>query len=686
MSALGVLAAGSALKLVIDAASDYRTAIRATEAIDVISQVLLVPEKVTFERLQMTKPLDPKTTPSAQDLAKLDAARKDADATIERSIAAIAGSNYAGARDELAEINKVKDSLQALRREADGVMAKPAEQRDPEVYAAFNTKFRVTTEDLFAQIDRIADNVDLVATGIDNELSGFIELARRAWAIRDGGSRRVSIFLGPMQTGKPLTADQLEKLAAADMRMDMNWEAIEATAKHLGNIPALDTAIAAAHDKYYGDADMVYRGVVAAGRKGTEYPYQDNFAQRHLAGVNAPLAIRDTAFAVARSFVSNKKKSAAISLAGAAVALLLILGVGVTVTLVLTRRIVSPLVALTDVIGRLAQGDREVVVPARDRTDEIGMMAGAIETLRQNALEAAQLAERSAAETQARQARAERIEAATGEFDRASGTVIKSFHDATRTMLDQAGSTSTVAQRVEEQTTAVAAAIAQAAANVETVATAAEELSRSITEIGQRIERSAAISTEAQEMANQATREISSLAEASEQIGAVIDMIQNIASQTNLLALNATIEAARAGESGKGFAVVASEVKTLASQTAKATDEIAAQIARIQGETGSAVERIRRLAETIADTTKLATEVAAAVEEQNVATAEIARNVQQAATGNHLVTSKMSEVSAAMAQSREAATRMVETIGQLSQRAEGLTNEISSFLTEIRAA
>jgi methyl-accepting chemotaxis protein len=98
------------------------------------------------------------------------------------------------------------------------------------------------------------------------------------------------------------------------------------------------------------------------------------------------------------------------------------------------------------------------------------------------------------------------------------------------------------------------------------------------------------------------------------------------------------------------------------------------------------VERVKRLAETIADTTKLATEVAAAVEEQNAATAEIARNVQQAATGNHMVTDKVSEVSAAMAQSREAATRMAETIGQLSQRAESLTGQISSFLTEMRAA
>lgn len=530
MSAIGVLAAGAALKLVIDAAAQYRTATKAAEAIDVISQVLLVPEKLTFERLQMTKPLDPKVTPTDQDMAKLNAARKDLDANIDRSIEAIAASDYAGAGSELAEINKVKSELQLLRREADGVMAKPAAEREPAAYAAFNLKFRNATEDLFARVDRIADDVDLVVTGIDNELSGFIELARRSWALRDGGSRRASIYLGPMQGGKPLSADQLEKLAAADMRMEMNWAAIDTTAKRLGDLLALKAAITAAREKFYGDSDMVYRAVVAAGRQGGDYPYQDSFTQRHLAGINAPLQIRDTAFTVARTIVAAKKNDAALALLAAVTALLLIVGGCATVTLILTRRIVSPLAALTAVIGRLAQGDHVVEIPARNRTDEIGMMAAAIETLRQNALEAARLAELSMAETQARQARAERIEAATGEFDRASGSVIDSFHQATRSMLDQAGDTSRIAQRAEEQTTQVGEAVAQAAANVKTVATAAEELSRSITEIGQRIEKSAAISAEAQEMANQASREIGGLAQASEQIGAVVGMIQNIAS------------------------------------------------------------------------------------------------------------------------------------------------------------
>ena len=197
---------------------------------------------------------------------------------------------------------------------------------------------------------------------------------------------------------------------------------------------------------------------------------------------------------------------------------------------------------------------------------------------------------------------------------------------------------------------------------------------------------SASIASRAESAVGETAARMQDLTNAAEKIGAVTSLIQKIAAQTNLLALNATIEAARAGEAGKGFAIVAGEVKALASQTARATDDIAAQVALVQGATGGVGDMIGRIFQTITDISRVGHDVGEAVEGQKQATADIAVHVREAAGGIDAVAANINDVQGAAGRTGAAAGEMTQSVTRLTDDAERLTQQISTFLSRVRAA
>jgi len=103
---------------------------------------------------------------------------------------------------------------------------------------------------------------------------------------------------------------------------------------------------------------------------------------------------------------------------------------------------------------------------------------------------------------------------------------------------------SATAERTNEQSTIVAAASTQTPVNVQTVATANEQLSSSVQEIGRHVARSTQVTPKAVEVAKHTDATVQRLAAGAQKIGEVVTIIHDIA----------TIEAARAGDAGKGFA------------------------------------------------------------------------------------------------------------------------------------
>jgi methyl-accepting chemotaxis protein len=364
----------------------------------------------------------------------------------------------------------------------------------------------------------------------------------------------------------------------------------------------------------------------------------------------------------------------------------LALVIGVLMAFLIARVIIGPVAAMTEAMERLATGDLRVEVPSRDSSDEIGAMARAVEVFKQNAFERQRLEdEKVQSEKRSIQERYAALARLADTFSGSVGGIIDTV-TATATELEAAASTLTrTAETTHDLAGAVAGASEDASTNVQSVATAAEELFASVNEIGRQVQQSTTIAAQAVKQAEATDARISDLSQAASRIGDVVQLITAIAEQTNLLALNATIEAARAGESGRGFAVVAQEVKTLAAQTQKATGDIGAQITGMQAATQQSVGAIKEISTTISRISEIASIIAAAVEEQSATTQEISRSINRASQSTGQVATKIGEVNRGASETGSASSQVLTSARSLANDGTRLKVEVEKFLATVRA-
>jgi len=307
-------------------------------------------------------------------------------------------------------------------------------------------------------------------------------------------------------------------------------------------------------------------------------------------------------------------------------------------------KIVRPLLKLSDQMRALANRDLKQEIDGVGRADEIGGMARALQTFKDNALalqaaeaqaagerrrnEAIEAQRKAEAEIAARQreealhALAEGLErlaaqdltyrigadlavdykrlkddfnAAMGEIETALAAVIGSTQTIGGATNEIAAATDDLSRRSEQQAAALeqtAAAMAEITRNVKRAASAAANANGIVGTAKSGAELSG-------DIVGSAVEAMSRIEKSSQEINQIIGVIDEIAFQTNLLALNAGVEAARAGEAGKGFAVVASEVRALAQRAAEAAKEIKTLISASSGQVTQGVDLVRRTGESL---------------------------------------------------------------------------------------
>jgi methyl-accepting chemotaxis protein len=357
----------------------------------------------------------------------------------------------------------------------------------------------------------------------------------------------------------------------------------------------------------------------------------------------------------------------------------------VLLSLLVAGYIAGPIAQITAQMNRLGSGDVDIAVDVIGK-DEVADMGRSLIVFRDNLVAQRELEAQAARQQMAQLERAQRVASITDEFQSGVAEVLDTTSKSVSDLESTARNLTRISATAQDLSIAAAAGSNEASSNVQTVASATEELTASIKEISRQIAASSENANRTAELAATSEARVRELSEVAERIGDVVKLINSIASQTNLLALNATIEAARAGDAGKGFAVVANEVKTLASQTAKATDEIGAQVSAIQEKTGGVVRAMSDIGVAVRGISEMTATVASAVEEQTAATQEIGRNVEQAAQGVEETNRAITGVRSAAEETGTASNGVLSASGQVATQADALSKRVTAFLDAVRAA
>ncbi|MCZ8183251.1 MAG: methyl-accepting chemotaxis protein [Beijerinckiaceae bacterium] len=354
------------------------------------------------------------------------------------------------------------------------------------------------------------------------------------------------------------------------------------------------------------------------------------------------------------------------------------------------RRAITAMTSLAvvtrDPSDTAVQGLDRMELAGGRRSDEVGEIVRALETLRDGEIERRRLiAEAKAAET-LRLERAQRVDDLIRAFEASANQALGLVQVSSNQLREASDEMIGVARTTSEQAGVVAAATHEAAESAKALTGVGDELASSIAEIGRQAEQSSAFASRAAHKARATDETVGKLSEAGRSIVEVVDLIKNIAGQTNLLALNATIEAARAGEAGRGFAVVAAEVKTLAAQTTRATEVISEQAMAIQEAATESIEAMQEITSMIEEINQVASSIAVAVTEQSQATLGIAENVQQVAQGSEHAAESISVVHDAARKTGTSADIVLEASNALKSQSDLLREQVDRFLHDVRAA
>jgi signal transduction histidine kinase len=392
----------------------YRAARDARSALATLEASLGIIEHIAIERGGHNEALLAEGIPTSAIRDLLAAYRADTSAAIARARAALKRETFD--TDTMQELDSIAAELSHLRDGASAELALPRASRDPSFARAYVSGMF----ELVGRVTQLSVRLDQVVSRADPAIGQISSIARIAGGVRDLAGRKGTIFVTLLAADVPVSAATQRQLAEYTGRIEQWWDRMQSLIAMTENSGDIRTAAERVEREYFHASAEVYGPILEAPRPRRAWSGSvADFRQWQLPVLQSILHLREAAFAVANERVEEQFESAVRALVLATLAAISVLVLGLAGVAVFGRRVIYPILRLTEVIGRLARGERRLAIPARGRQDEIGEMAAAIETLRVNAIQAE---ERERAERAERDLREGELRQAKGQAEAASRT------------------------------------------------------------------------------------------------------------------------------------------------------------------------------------------------------------------------------------------------------------------------
>jgi len=357
---------------------------------------------------------------------------RDAENPAMRSVAELSAAvNFADKSTLLPALTRQIETLKTLQAESWDAMSKPKASRRP----ALVKEYTETVNALLQTLDKMTTQLTAAVNHLDPVVDQLLAIKQLAWLVRDIPAARPPCSFRRF-CHRPAAARSAADLHKIPHRRGVYLECArgvccgDATADESGRGDGRDE-VGLLRSQAFGGSEKLLNAAIAGEALGlTSSEWRVGAVGR----LSSAVMLAERALDEAKRYTAAQRSSAQRALILNVTMLIAFLALAIGSMVVVGRRAITPLHTIRDGMLKVAAGDLSVDVGYSERKDEIGALAGALATFKEQAVEKARIEQQEQERNAGARSRQQAIETYIGEFESQVRGTLQQLGDASNQM------------------------------------------------------------------------------------------------------------------------------------------------------------------------------------------------------------------------------------------------------------